>query len=332
MLSALNTPEIYRLALVIGALVAVHYKDRYGIIPGGIMIPGFIIVLFILSPIWCLTSLSLSFVVYFIYKRFLDRTGYKRRTPMYILGSLSIAIASILELIYRQLGWLNPSLEVLFGSLMPAIIAFTFTRQNIKKVVQGIAISTGLTAFILLIIYLIGTQILNADFNTIRPLYAGLEPLRLKYHIVQFYIALGAGYLIYHFQNVRSGGYMVSPIAAVLLLQPVSAILFLLGCFIVYWITQWICELTLTVGLKRYALVLFLSTIFVWGTELLVAKLDFTILPFQGSNFFVIIALLSYVNDGILYGYKNILPCMILTIAISTTTIIIIDFLSILLV
>ncbi|MBD2014354.1 hypothetical protein H6F96_10260 [Microcoleus sp. FACHB-53] len=62
-----NTPEIHRLALNIGAFVAIAYKDRYGVIPGGVIVPGFIIVLFLLSPIWCITSLALSFAVYFIY-------------------------------------------------------------------------------------------------------------------------------------------------------------------------------------------------------------------------------------------------------------------------
>jgi hypothetical protein len=60
------------------------------------------------------------------------------------------------------------------------------------------------------------------------------------------------------------------------------------------------------VGLNRYALALCLSTIFVWGVELVFLQLDSTILPFQGSSVLVIIAMLSFVNDSILYGHKNV--------------------------
>ncbi len=329
MLTSLNTPEIYRLTLLIGAFVALHYKDKYGVIPGGIIVPGFAIILFLVSPIWCLTTLVLSFLVYFIYQRFLARNTYKLQTPMYILASLSLAIANLVILIYLQIGWMSPSLDNLYGTLMPGIIAFHFTKQNMVKVIKGLTITTVITALILGIIYLTTSSVLQVNFNTLKPLYSGLETLELKYHLVQFYIALAAGYLIYRFRDVRSGGYLVAPVAATMLLQPVSAVMFLLGCFVVYFATQLICNLTLIVGLKRYALVLFLTTIFNWGADLLVAHLDPTILPFQGSYFFVIIAMASYVNDSIVYGTKNIFQSIIFVLIISAITIIAINILSV---
>ena len=317
MLTSFNIPEIYRLALIIGAFVAIQYKERYGVIPGGIMVPGFLIVLFLVSPIWCLTALFLSFLVYFIYKQFLEQNSYKRRTPMYILGSLSLAIANLVEFIYIHLGLLSPSIDNIYGTLIPGIIAFNFLKQTTDKVFKGIIITTLFTALILALIYLIFSSFLQVDFNTLQPLSSGLETLELKLPWLQFYLTMAVGYLIYRFRDIRSGGYLVAPVVASMLTQPVSAIMFLLGCFVVYFATKLICELTLIVGLKRYTLVLFLTTAFVWGIELLVAKLDPTLLPFQGSYFFVILAMLSYVNDAILYAHKNVLPYLILTVIIS---------------
>ncbi|MBD2043278.1 poly-gamma-glutamate biosynthesis protein PgsC/CapC [Microcoleus sp. FACHB-672] len=135
-----NTPEIHRLALNVGAFVSIVYRDRYGVIPGGVIVPGFIIVLSLLSPIWCITSLAFSFFVYVIYKRFLQQTSYKRRTPIYILAFLSLAIASSIGLIYIKLGWLYPSLDSLSGTLLPAVIAFTLTKQKLNRVVRAIII------------------------------------------------------------------------------------------------------------------------------------------------------------------------------------------------
>jgi Capsule biosynthesis CapC len=317
MWTELNTPEIYRLALLIGAFVAVNYKDKYGVIPGGIIIPGYLIILFLISPLWCITTFNLSFLVYFIYQKYLVSTNYKRRTPMYILGALSLALANLVGLIYIQLGWLTPSLDNLSGSLVPGIIAFTLSKQRMDKVLKGIAISTVLTAGILAIVYLIGSEVFYLDWNTLNRLYAGSDTLDLKYSLIQFYLALAIGYGVYHFHGIRSGGYLITPITAALLLKPISAITFLLGGFLVYWATQLLTELTLTIGLKRYVLVLYLSTIWVWGTELFLAKIDATILPFSQSNLLVIIALLSTVNDAILYETKNILPWLTFTVFIS---------------
>jgi hypothetical protein len=306
MFESLNTPEVSRLALVIGAFTSVAYKNIYGINPGGVIVPGFIIILFLISPIWCITTLVLSFIVYFIYKRFLEQTSYKRRTPMYVLSFLSIGIANLIALLYIQLGWLVDSLDSLSGTLLPAVIAFTFTKQQINKVVKGIALTTLFTAFILFVTYGLFSYLFDLDFDTLKPLYLGKEIIEFKYPFIHFYITLAVGYLIYRYKDIRPGGYMVAPIAAVLLIHPLTAITFLLGCSIVYTITQLICKFTLIVGLKRYALALFLSTIYVWITELLFLYFDSTILPFKGSNIYVIVTIMSYVNDTILYSKKEI--------------------------
>jgi len=142
-----NTPEIHRLALNIGAFVAVSYKDRYGVIPGGIIVPGLIIILFLISPIWCITDLILSFIVYLIYKQFLEQTSYKRRTPMYVLSFLSLPIANAIGLLYIKIGWLYPSIDNLSGTLLPAIISFTLTKQKMIKVVRAVVFTTLVTTF-----------------------------------------------------------------------------------------------------------------------------------------------------------------------------------------
>lgn len=315
-----NTPEIHRLALNIGAFVAIAYKDRYGVIPGGVIAPGFIIILFLISPIWCITSLVLSFLVYFIYKRLLEQTSYKRRTPMYIMAFLSLAIANFVGLIYIKLGWLYPSLDNLSGTLLPAVIAFTLIKQKMKKVVRAIVVTTLATTCLLVIAYVGGSSLFNIDFDTLKPQYFGKEILQINYHLPQFYVALAVGYVIYRYKDVRSGGYMVAPVAAALLIKPISAIIFLIGCITVYLVVQTICKFTLIIGLKRYAIALFFSTLFIWTVEILFINFGSNILPFQGSNLFVIIAMMSYVNDSILYANKNIIIYMMLTILIAVIT------------
>ncbi len=328
MLDVLNSFEISRLSLVIGAFIAVKYKDNYGVIPGGIIIPGFLITLFLISPIWCLTLIALTFPVYWIYNRWLNRTDYKRRTPMYILSVLSLAIASLTAMVYVQIGWLSLSLDALSGMLVPAIISYTCIRQKMVKVLKGTILVTLLTAAIVLIVYTVGTYSLNLNFDMLQPFYQGKDSFDLKYPLLQFYSALIAGYLVYRFKDVRSGGYMITPIAAVLLINPLSAFMFLLGCFATYSLTRLICQSTLTIGLKRYVLTLFISTLFVWLTEILFIQFDSTVLPFRGSNTFVIIAMMSYANDGILYAKKHVFIYMAIMLFIALINLLISHFIS----
>ncbi|MGK7873665.1 MAG: poly-gamma-glutamate biosynthesis protein PgsC/CapC [Xenococcaceae cyanobacterium] len=328
MFESLNTTEITRLALVIGAFVALTYRNKYGVIPGGVIVPGLIIILFLISPIWCLTILALSFLVYFIYDYFLKKADYKRRTPMYILSALSLTIVYLLAPLYIQLGWLEPYLDSLSGGLMPAIIAFTWTKQKMSKVIKGILVTTAFTAIILTIIYIIGFYFLKLDFDTIRPVYAGKEYIAFQYPLIQFYIVLAIGYLIYRHKNIRSGGYLVAPAAALLMIHPLSAVLFIIGCFLIYYLTQLICKLSLTIGLNRYGLALFLSAMYTWSIEMLFLHLDTTILPFQGSNILAIIVMMSYVNDAILYQKNGGLRYMALLLILAIISLQMMDFFS----
>jgi hypothetical protein len=305
-MESLNTPELQRLALVIGAIVAINYKNAYGIIPGGVIIPGVLIVSFLISPIWCFTTIALSFFIYWLYSRFFKKADYKRRTPMYVLSALSLGIAHSLSLAYSELGFMTPTLDSFSGALVPAIIAFTWTRQKMELVFRAIILTTLISAAILGMIYVIGTNALGLEFDTIADMIRGKNTLGLRYPLFQFYVMVGVGYWIYRRINIRSGGYIIAPAAAALLVNPVSAVLFLMGCIAVYFATKAICDASLIVGLNRYALALCLSTIFVWGVELVFLQLDSTILPFQGSSVLVIIAMLSFVNDSILYGHKNV--------------------------
>jgi hypothetical protein len=236
---------------------------------------------------------------------------------MYIIAFLSLSITNLIALLYIYLGWLLPSLDSLSGTILPAVIAFTLTRQNPQKVIIGMMVTTTITILILIAVYSIGSQVFHFDFDFVERFYAQKETLHIPAHWLQFYIILSVSYLIYRYKNIRPGGYMVAPIAAGLLTQPISAILFIVGCIVVCLIIELICKFTLTIGLKRYALALFYSTIFVWSIEIAFIYFGSTILPFQGSRLFVIIAMMSYANDSILYEKKKVLPYMIVMILVA---------------
>lgn len=311
MLESLNTSEITRLALLIGAYSALHYKTTEGVIPGGIIVPGLMVVTLIFSPIWGMSLIGLAFVLYAFYERYLKQSS-KPRTPMYILAMMSLVLAYPIAILYDNLGWMRFSEDGLTGSLLPAIIAFSWTKQDRFKVLKGIGITTLFTGGMVATIYWVGWSWLDLDFNIVHPAYADRVDIEFNYPLVQLGLILLLGYWIYQTSSVRSGGYIVLPAAAALLMEPVSAITFSVGCLLVGGLSWLICRYSLTIGLNRYGLVLFLSVVYVWGVELLLLILNPTVVPFRGLNLLVVIAMITLVNDSLLYWKKGGLKYMAL--------------------
>lgn len=311
----LNTPEVQRFSLAIGALLAMSWKERCGVIPGGVVVPGFLVNLMLLSIPWGLAILPLAMAVQAIYRRWLERVEHQRLQPMYILGILSLLISTPLAWLYIQGGLLPWSLDSVSGTLLPGVIGFNMHRQSTRPVLTGVIAVSALTALITGCIVIVGTLGLRFDFNLLNQYYHHASNIQLRLHALQSLIALTLGALIYKRTGMRPGGYVVAPAAAALLLDPLSAGMFAVGCFAVETGLRALMQHTLIVGLNRYVASLLLSIGFVWGAELLFIRFGLEELPFQGNHLLVTVAILSYANDAVLEGARRVLPWMLLMIA-----------------
>lgn len=239
---------------------------------------------------------------------------------MYILGLLSLLISTPIAWLYIQIGWLPSSLDSVTGTFLPGVIAFNLHRQGLPRVIGGMMAVTGITALLTGALVWIGSNLLMLDFDQIDRYYLHAESLKLRAQLLQFLVALLMGSLLYKRTGLRPGGYMVAPIAASLLLEPISAGLFALGCFGVEAGIRWLMQQSLIIGLQRYVAALLLSIVYVWGMELIFIQVGMEALPFQGNHLLVIIAILSYANDALLEGAWRVLPWMAIMLASSLLT------------
>ena len=142
----LSTPEIERFTMATGALVAMAWKDRRGVIPGGVVVPGFLVNALVLSPTWGLAILLISGITQAIYQRWLERAEYQRREPMYILGALSLLLSTPVAWLLIEAGILPASIDSITGTFLPGVIAFNLHRQGLKPVMGGLLAVTVITA------------------------------------------------------------------------------------------------------------------------------------------------------------------------------------------
>ena len=313
----LNTPEIERFTMAIGALTAMAWKDRRGVIPGGVVVPGFLVNALVLSPPWGLAIVLISGITQAIYQRWLERAEYQRREPMYILGALSLLLSTPVAWLLILAGLLPASIDSITGTFLPGVIAFNLHRQGLKPVMGGLLAVTVITAISTGLLVWLSTTLLHLDFDQLSHYYLHADKLKLRAQIVQFLVALLVGSLLYRRTGMRPGGYMVAPIAAALLLEPLSASLFIFGCLGVETGIRWLMRHSLIIGLQRYVAALLLSIGYVWGMELIFIQLGMEALPFQGNHLLVIIAILSYANDAVLEGVWRVLPWMMVMLGSS---------------
>lgn len=311
----LSTPEIQRFSLAIGSLLALFWQQRNGITPGGIIVPGMLTNLALVSPGWCFIVVATAYLIQQIYQRWLERLHHQRRLPMYILGALSILISTPLALIAIQLGLIASTLDGITGCLLPGVIAFNLHRQNWRLVSQGMLIVSAGTLILTLSLVGTGSQLFGIHFNELNQYYRHVSSIQLHFKSVQFLVALLIGMTIYKRTHERPGGYVVAPMAAVLLLEPLSAAMFVVGCLSVEHGVRAMSARSLIVGLNRYVVALLLSIAYVWSAEMLFIQLGMEALPFQGNHILVVIAILSYANDVVLYGRSKVLPWMLMMIS-----------------
>jgi hypothetical protein len=319
----LSTAEIQRFSLAIGSLLALIWQQRNGITPGGIIVPGMLTNLALVSPGWCSIVVAIAYLIQWIYQRWLERLHHQRQLPMYILGALSILISTPLALAAIHLGIIASRLDGITGCLLPGVIAFNLHRQNWRSVSKGLLIVSTGTLILTVSLVGIGSQLFQINFNELNQYYRHVSSIQLHLKSVQFLVALLLGMMIYTRTQERPGGYVVAPMAAVLLLEPLSAAMFVGGCLSVEHLVRAISARSLIVGLNRYVVSLLLSIGYVWSAEMLFIQLGIQALPFQGNHILVVIAILSYANDVVLYGRSKVLPWMLLMISTAMATLLI---------
>jgi hypothetical protein len=313
----LNTPEIQRFSLAVGALAALAWKKRQGVIPGGMIVPGLLSILLVQSIPWALSVFGVSVFIQNIYRRWIERVDHERRTAMYFLGFLSLLCATPIAIIFSSVGLLPTSIDSLSGILLPGVIAFNIHRQGFKRVVHGLTFTTAGTLALTGLFIVLGHGLLGLDFDEINKYYNHDSSVRLPAHLLLYLLALVTGFLIYRKTRCRPGGYVVAPMAAALLLDPISAVMFVGGCLVVYFFIVLMSKMTLIVGLDRYVTALLLSIAYVWGIELAFIHFGWKALPFQANHLLVIIAILSYASDAALHGPQRVLLWMLAMVGVS---------------
>lgn len=295
-----SSVELTRVVFLLGAILALLYKKKFGITPGGVIVPGTLAGILFASFLAFIITIISAIACYIIYKFTFGRYALERRWSSLIMVTISTIIGLILM-------WTLEVSHVLSQELMmvtlvaPGLIAISARKYHLGKVIIG-------TLSVTAICYIIGWVLLSiVPIGLLTHMSVDLDrytQLSLTNPYIVLPLSLLVAILVYYRFGIRGGGYLVAPfLAAVTFSSPVQAALLAVGIALSYGAVRLALRYTLIIGLERFVFSLFCGFIVVTLLDLLAAT--YFIPGYRPSPLVLIIAVAVMTNDLSLQPLKS---------------------------
>ncbi|MBN8209841.1 poly-gamma-glutamate biosynthesis protein PgsC [Bacillus sp. NTK071] len=142
------------ISLVIGVILSLIYAEKTGILPAGLIVPGYLALSFD-QPIFMLTMFIISLLTYLIVQhgitRFTILYGRRKFAAMLTTG---IAIKLLLDFAYPIIPFEIFELRGI-GVIVPGLIANTIQKQGVVPTIGSTILLSGITFLIMFVYYLV---------------------------------------------------------------------------------------------------------------------------------------------------------------------------------
>ncbi|MDQ0269142.1 poly-gamma-glutamate biosynthesis protein PgsC [Cytobacillus purgationiresistens] len=141
------------ISLILGVLLSLLFAEKFGIMPAGLVVPGYMALVFN-QPIFVLLILIVSLLTYVIVKygvsRFVILYGRRKFAAMLVTG---ICLKLILDYFYPVLPFEIYEFRGL-GVIVPGLIANTIQKQGVTLTIGSTLLLSGATFGIMYVYYL----------------------------------------------------------------------------------------------------------------------------------------------------------------------------------
>lgn len=294
--------DLARIVFIIGAVLAMLYKKKLGITPGGIVVPAFLALMLDQSYIWFGSILIISLLTRLVYRYTLEPRALPRQWQVFANISISAVLVLLAQFLFLKR---LPLVEAAaFGFVIPGLIGVNSVRYGTVKVLGGALAVTALT-------YAIGWALAMAVPSGIATALTAqlgaFEPLELGNPFI--YLPAGllvTGLTMWRF-GARTGGYLLAPFLGLLASQSwLQFVAFIAGVGVSYGILQLVLRYSLIVGLERFLVALLLAACMVTLTDLAAVRLALE--HYFATSMVLMVAMGVIVNDLCLR--RNKLPTL----------------------
>ena len=297
-----NSLDLVRIVFLLGAVLALICKKKFGITPGGIIVPGILACILFSSFTVFLITLATSMLCWAIYQLFMSSFAITSRQMTLMIVSLSVAIGLIEFALQQQLNIFHTE-TILMSMIVPGLVTLSAKRYGVKRVALSMLSVTAMTAGIgILLARLVPYEYLSQ--LTVR--LGEFPTLAVPNPFVAFPVSIATAVLLSYRFNIRSGGYLIAPfLAAVLMASPLQFGLLIAGVVLSVAAIKLIQHFTLVIGLERFVLSLFCGYFVVSMIDLL--AINGLIIGYHSSALILITAVAVLTNDICLQPIKQFL-------------------------
>jgi len=288
----LSSVDLVRIVFLVGAVLALIYKKKFGVTPGGIIVPGVITGLLFTSFLAFIITLSITLICFGLYKVTLGRYALSKRWAAFAIISASVTFSLIATAVTETTHLLGNEI-IAFSLVVPGLIAISANKYGIGKVMVGTLAVTAACYFVAWALILTVPYALLSHTTVELGQY---QQLSLDNPYLTVPLSLMTAIILYYKFNIRSGGYLVAPfIAAVTFSSPIQTLMIFAGVALSTLIVHLVLRFTLIIGLERFVLSIFLGYIMVGIMDMIAIAV--TIPGYRPAPLVLIVAVAILTND-----------------------------------
>jgi hypothetical protein len=288
----LSSVDLVRLVFLIGAVLALVYKKKVGVTPGGIIVPGVITGLLFTSFLAFIITLATTFICYGLYKVTLGRYALSKRWTAFALIGTSVTLSLIATAFVESTHLIGHEI-IAFSLVVPGLIAISANKYGMGRVLIGTLAVTAVCYFIAWALILAIPYALLSHTTVELGQY---QQLSLTNPYVTIPISLLTAIILYYKFNIRSGGYLVAPfIAAVTFSSPIQTLMLIAGVALSTIAVRLALRYTLIIGLERFVFSIFCGYIMVSIMDFI--AISATIPGYRPAPLVLIVAVAILTND-----------------------------------
>lgn len=306
----LHSPELIRLAIVLGVVVSMIFYEKVQLTTGGAIVPAYLSVS-LPHPLLALTTICAGWGTWAITHMWIAKRKilYGRRLfEVELLIGLGFVLAGTVAA--GLLGAISPLLLSLvgIGFLIPGLIAHDMGRQGPKRTLQAILATTFILALIIYVLEEVMVLMHVAPLGD-SALLASVLGYPRELIIVAVVGSVLLGMVIFARLGLRAGGFITGAYLALVGPRWSELAFALISAILTYLIVAHVLMPRLLLfGRRKLAIMILVAALVTWGGELIVmAVTDESFVPWRGLTVVTLMVPALVANDAQRQGWEKTL-------------------------
>ena len=303
------SPEVVRVALVVGVIVSMLFYERVQLTTGGAIVPAYL-ALHVAQPLAVITTIAAAYGTYLLVSVVLARRVilYGRR-KFEVEMLVGLAVVMVATLVAGRLGAIDPVLFGLsgIGFLVPGILAHDMARQRPGRTTLAVL---GTTVILALFVYVFASLLAIAPLaRADLPPLPSLTGFPIGLLVVAAAVSVGAGMLVFSRLGLRSGGFITGAYLALIAPRWLDVVFALVvGLATWFVVVHLLMPNLLLFGRRKLSTMVLVGAVLGWAAQLaVVAVTGGEHVPWPGFTVITLMVPALLANDAQRQGWERTL-------------------------